>query len=87
MVLNTSQWNPDEIEIFKKFRYKCVRCRRPASVLHEIVPKSLAPENWDEPGNQVPLCIECHNWAHKRGAASSAEELKEWMEVRLALYR
>ena len=76
-------WNLIELEILEQFGYKCIRCQREAVTLHEIIPKSRT-KNWGVPENRVPLCAECHNWAHKRGASNSAEELRELRRLRLA---
>ena len=70
-------------EVLRLFNYRCVRCNKPAVVVHEIVPKSRRPKTWMEIENRVPLCDECHFWAHQRGAKSSAEELKRLRSERL----
>lgn len=80
-------WSKDETKIFEDFRNKCIRCRKPAKVLHEIIPKSRNPKNWDEPTNRVPLCVECHNWVHYNGAGKVANELEQWRVIRLGQYR
>lgn len=69
-------------KIFERFGNKCVRCQRPAVTIHEIVPRSRT-KDWANPENQVPLCAECHSWAHKYGAKNSAGELKRLRRQRL----
>lgn len=73
-------------EILKKFRYKCVRCRKSTYVVHEIVPKSRLL-NWSVYGNQVPLCVECHEWAHSIGTEKSGKILRNLHFRRLVEYR
>jgi 5-methylcytosine-specific restriction endonuclease McrA len=82
----TKHWKPDEIEIIERFREKCVRCRRPFVILHEIVPRSKLPKTWKKEGNRVPLCNGCHNWAHKVGTSNSERILRECVEKRLDEY-
>jgi len=73
-------------EVLELFRHKCVRCGRHTYIVHEIVPKSRLPKTWMMPENRVPLCDLCHAWAHQRGAASSAQELRELRTKRLLEY-
>lgn len=73
-------------EVIDLFRGKCVRCRKSAKTVHEIVPRSLAPKTWMKLSNRVPLCDECHEWAHSRGTNNSAEELTRLREQRLSEY-
>lgn len=47
--------------VWDTFRGLCVLCLRPASSIHEIVPRSSLPTEWDEIDNMVPLCSECHS--------------------------
>ena len=72
--------------ILEKFRYKCVRCRRPTKTVHEIVPKSLRPNDWWEEENRVPLCRACHDWAHRVGTSNSANILRQLRDQRLEEY-
>lgn len=80
MGINESLWSNDDLAIFKKFYFKCIRCSKPAIVIHEIKPKSRRPKNWMEVGNRVPLCRNCHNWAHKISCKQSAIILKRILE-------
>ena len=43
------------------FHGKCILCLGNASGLHEIIPRSNIPNNWDEWSNRVPLCSVCHD--------------------------
>ena len=63
-------------QAFVLFRGKCIKCRRPAVCMHEIVPRSKDP-NWCKIEKVVILCHKCHLWAHERGASSSDQELQE----------
>jgi 5-methylcytosine-specific restriction endonuclease McrA len=58
------------------FDGRCVRCGKPTKTLHEIIPishgaKSLAGKN------RVPLCTQCHSWAHDVGTKISIPILQE----------
>jgi len=88
MMINKSDWTSEQLEIFGLYNYKCLHCypNRDAVTLHELVPKSLAPKTWDRPDNKVPLCVGCHEWAHKKGTKSSRTILerqrKEFLDGR-----
>ena len=81
--LQMELWTDEEIEIFKQFNFKCVRCLKLAVTLHEIRPKSLAPKTWMKPENRIPICAKCHSWAHDRGTSYSAPILAELRNKRL----
>ena len=72
--------------VMDMFHHKCARCGKVAVNVHEIVPKSRLPKEWVLPENRIALCLECHAWAHSRGAASSADELRELRKKRLLEY-
>ena len=75
LTFQKENWKSSEIEIFELFNYRCARCPAPAVTLHEIVPKSKRPKDWDDPLNRIPLCMFCHMWAHNRGTKFSAQIL------------
>jgi len=75
-LIDPEDWSEEELEIFALFRYKCVRCGKPAEVIHEDVPKSRKPTTWMEKENRSPLCVHCHNWAHYKGTVYSSKLLK-----------
>ena len=81
----TENWTEDEIEIFKQFRFLCVNCDKKAIVLHELIPKSKL-RDWKRPGNRIPLCNGCHDWAHKFGTRHSRPFLAEQRDRKLKLY-
>lgn len=37
--------------------------------------------------NRVPLCNECHDWAHNLGSIKSGEVLRELRERKLGLWK
>jgi len=76
-MIDRQEWSEEELEIFDEYGGKCVKCGKPADVIHEDVPKSKRPKTWMEKGNRSPLCVSCHNWAHYKGTAYSSKILKE----------
>jgi len=72
-------------EILQKFRGKCVRCRRSTNTVHEIIPKSQNL-SWSEYGNQVPLCVKCHEYVHKDGWSNHFLEIVNLRDQRLVEY-
>lgn len=74
-MIDKSLWSAKELMIFECFGYRCARCRKPATTLHEIVPKSKRPRDWDEKENRIPLCNECHTLVHSKGAINFEKEL------------
>ena len=70
-------WSDEELEIFDLFYGRCIKCGKPAVVIHEDVPKSRRPKTWMERDNRSPLCVSCHNWAHYRGTSYSSKMLKQ----------
>jgi len=54
--------------------------------VHEIVPKSLRPNDWWEEENRVPLCVKCHNDVHRFGTRNFAEILRQLRDQRLEEY-
>ena len=45
----------------------CVLCFAPAAHVHEIVPKSKSPTDWQDVENRVTLCASCHEKVHAEG--------------------
>jgi len=79
-MIDPELWDADEIVIFESYRYRCIRCQRPAVTLHELVPKSNNPKGWKKKGNRVPICNGCHTWAHDIGTKVSAPILIQCQE-------
>jgi hypothetical protein len=81
----TELWSEDEISIFEQFRFRCINCDNKAIVLHELIPKSKL-KDWKRDGNRVPLCLKCHEWAHKFGTRRSRLKLSAMRDFRLDQY-
>lgn len=75
-------------EVYHYYQNSCLRCGGwKLLTIHEIVPKS----HFGKQGNPftiencVPLCENCHDWAHRYGTNGSILELtqhqKEWVEA------
>jgi 5-methylcytosine-specific restriction endonuclease McrA len=79
-------WKPDEIAIFKSFRWLCILCGRKSEVIHEIIPKSQAPKTWKKSGNRVPLCVSCHDVVHRASARAYKEILEKTRDEKLKIY-
>ena len=62
--------------VLEYFSRRCVRCNRMAVTVHEIVPRSKRPRDWWVLDNRIALCADCHDYAHSRGASSSADEMR-----------
>ena len=68
-------WRLESIKKIRSEHHECVMCKREhrlvrATLVHHIVPLKEAPElayTWD---NLMPLCHDCHERIHKRGAYS-----------------
>jgi 5-methylcytosine-specific restriction endonuclease McrA len=72
--------------IFKMFGCTCVMCGGSAVCIHEMTPRSLRPMSWYHRRNRVPLCDDCHQWAHNIGTGRSRPILKEARVKALAIY-
>ena len=71
-----SPYTEEELSIFAEFGDHCARCGQTSIVLHEIVPKSKRPKTWNTSDNRIPLCCDCHVWAHQRGTKGTINELR-----------
>jgi len=74
-LINSSLWTGQELDIFDEFSGRCARCGNQAVTLHEIIPKSRKPKSWNTPENRIPLCLNCHLWAHEHGTRRTRAEL------------
>lgn len=54
------------IEVWQLFEGICVLCYANATSIHEIVPRSVLPSNWNTIDNRVPLCSPCHNQVQEK---------------------
>lgn len=60
------------------YGFRCIRCGKPnVFTIHEIEPRSARPRDWLAGDNRVPLCAQCHEFAHVLGARNSADELRQ----------
>jgi len=82
--MNISTRNGLRKKVLDLFMGRCIICGRNTSVLHEIEPKSKRPKDWDNPENQVPLCVACHIQVHRAGALNWKDRLTELRRKRLA---
>lgn len=71
-------------ELLDQFGNRCIVCGRITQVLHEIEPKSKRPKDWDNPENQVPVCVTCHTRIHKEGALNWKDKLIDLRRKSLA---
>jgi len=78
--------DPNRDKIIHIFRGRCIRCMRPANVVHEDEPRSLRPKTWAAIENRTPLCDACHEWVHQQGAMSVITELKTLKKKRLMAF-
>lgn len=58
------------------YGYRCVRCSKKASMVHEIEPRSKRPNDWIAVSNRVLLCAICHEFIHANGTANYEWELQ-----------
>lgn len=78
-------WNKEEQNLLEQFKYRCVKCQRNFDTIHECKPRSQGKESM-QIDNRVPICAECHDWAHRVGTLKSAPILSEFRELRLRQY-
>jgi len=77
--------NLNKQEIIELFKSRCVRCQRPASTVHECEPRSQGKDSM-KLKNRVPICTDCHGWAHRVGTLVSAPILLNYRSLRLRQY-
>ena len=65
---------PDEA-VWEVYEDTCVHCGGQAHSIHELIPRSLAPDNWDRARNRVLLCGRDHRWAQE-GPLDKALQLR-----------
>jgi 5-methylcytosine-specific restriction endonuclease McrA len=75
----------EELELLEQFNHRCVKCQRPYDTIHECVPRSHGKDSMLIT-NRVPICAECHDWAHRVGTKISAPRLLWWRAKRLSQY-
>lgn len=77
--------DPDYEIIVEMFRERCVHCNRVYNVIHEMLPRSSG-KNAMKIDNRVPLCYNCHDWAHSVGTNVSMPVLVKDRERALKRY-
>ena len=58
--------------IYWLFRFRCVSCRKTATEINEIVPRSRSKKSISTWDNRVPMCKECHGEYHRKGVNDKA---------------
>ena len=62
----------DDYFIWWLFRNLCVECRRPATEINEIRPRSRGKMSLVDWKNRVTLCHSCHMEYHRKGVNDKA---------------
>lgn len=71
-------------KIIEYFKGRCIICNATAVVVHEIEPRARGKKSMRDE-NRVPLCRDCHDWAHNIGAKASKDALVFGRENRLKM--
>jgi len=85
-LINNPNTEVEENEIFNIYRGKCIVCRKPSIVVHELIPRSLLPNSWRRWINRVILCNACHHDAHAHGTIVERDFLVLCRNQRLGEY-
>lgn len=64
--------NATDAFIWWLFKHRCVVCRKEATEINEIEPRSRSKKNLHDWRNRVCVCRECHNEYHKHGVNDEA---------------
>jgi hypothetical protein len=65
----------EDLVIAETFHNRCVRCHHLWQVIHEIETRGAIGVSAMFVDNRVPLCNDCHEWAHAVGTETSSKEL------------
>lgn len=69
---------PESYFIWWLFKHKCIICRKPASEINEIIPRSRSKKSILDWKNRVTLCQNCHQEYHAHGVTQDKiSEMKE----------
>lgn len=60
------------------FRNRCPKCRKTASTVHELEPRSRGAASM-RMQNRTAICSTCHAEFHRQGA--SDKNIREWKEL------
>lgn len=68
----------DSYFIWWLFKNRCVVCKKPATDVNEILPRSRSRKSIVTWENRVTMCVECHREYHRKGVNDKAvEELQK----------
>ena len=75
--MTPDSYNPsvEDLRILERFHYRCVRCHRPWSTIHEIDTRGAVGKIAMREDNRVPVCDICHDWIHTVGTENANPEL------------
>lgn len=65
---------PDDYFIWWLFKYRCIECKKPATEINEIIPRSRSKKSIRTWQNRVTLCRECHGKFHQNGVTEEKIE-------------
>lgn len=70
--------DPNHDLVLEWFKYTCPHCGKPATEVHEIIPKSLLPIGWWVRENRIALCSEYHFEIHNKiGTRNVSDHLRD----------
>ena len=84
-MLSSDKIDGDREIIFEMFRHRCIRCFAYAVTIHEIHFRSEGKRAYLLE-NRVPLCDDCHQWAHAGQKRERQVELTKLREEALTKY-
>ena len=70
----------DDYFIWWVFKHKCVMCKKPATEINEIVPRSRSKKSIKTWQNRVTLCRDCHTQFHHKGV--TLEKIENMQKAR-----
>lgn len=74
-------------EVWEELHGVCVLCLRPASSIHEIIPRSKLPKSaLLDKENRVTLCQLCHAMVEDQGSANFIQLLRSCRAKVVALF-
>ena len=82
MITSTQSVMEWKQRILDLYQNRCVVCRSPIVVVHEIVPKSKRPKTWMTEDNCITLCQEHHLLAHRYGYKRYEKQLRQYRDKR-----
>ena len=60
------------------FNHRCaLNLAHRANTIHEIIPRSVRPNDWWDLDNMIPLCWRCHGKVHSEGTKKHRKGLQE----------